>query len=509
MCANRSSDLDLLLINPHGRDALYQQLGQELTAIEPPLWCRLIGGYVRDRGFAVEIIDAEAQAWGPQIVALRALERRPRLIAVVVFGHQPSASTQQMAAAGPTIRAIKDEDPDQAIIIIGGHVAALPERTMREEPADFACNGEGPVTVAQLLDVLRAGAPFDFAGVEGLVWRDHDAIRNNVPAPLIGDLDRDLHGSVWDLLPMTKYRAHNWQCFGAPDMRQPYASIHTSLGCPYRCTFCCINAPFGVNRYRTRSAKAVVAEIDDLHGTYGVKIFKIADEMFVLNERHVVEICDQLISRDYDLNIWAYARIDTVKPHLLRKVRQAGIRWLALGIESGSAHVRDGADKSFGQSDIIDIVREIQRADINVIGNFIFGLPDDDDATMRQTLDLAMELNCEFANFYSAMAYPGSPLYVMAVKKGWELPRTWRGFSQHSYDCLPLRTEKLSAAQVLRFRDDAFHRYFTGERYLDMVANKFGPQTHSHIERMIRHRLRREIVEEIGVPDAIAFARQA
>jgi radical SAM superfamily enzyme YgiQ (UPF0313 family) len=509
MRANQSSDLDLVLINPHGREELYQELGRELTAIEPPLWCRLVGGYVRDRGYALEIVDAEAQGWGPRTVALRSRERRPHLIAVTVFGHQPSASTQQMAAAGPTIRAIKAEDPDQATVVIGGHVAALPERTMREEPVDFACNGEGPVTVARLLDVLRAGAPFDFAGVPGLVWRDRDAIRSNVPAPLIDDLDRDLHGQVWDLLPMSKYRAHNWHCFGAPDKRRPYASIHTSLGCPYRCTFCCINAPFGTNRYRTRSARSVVAEIDHLHGTYGVKTLKIADEMFVLNERHVAEICDELISRGYDLNIWAYARVDTVRPHMLRKMRQAGIRWLALGIESGSAHVRDGADKSFGQSGIVDIVREIRRAGINVIGNFIFGLPGDDEATMRQTFDLAMQLNCEFVNFYCAMAYPGSRLYTMAVEKGWDLPRTWSGFSQHSYDCLPLRTEKLSAAQVLRFRDNAFDRYFTNQRYLDMVTEKFGADTRSHIERIASHKLRRKIVDDPGVSETPADAQQA
>jgi anaerobic magnesium-protoporphyrin IX monomethyl ester cyclase len=509
MCANRSSESDLLLINPHGRDALYQELGRELTAVEPPLWCRLIGGYVRDRGYAVEIIDAEAEGWGPRSVALRALERRPRLIAVIVSGHQPSASTQQMAAASPTIRAIKDENPDQPIIVIGGHVAALPERTMREEPVDFACNGEGPVTVHHLLSVLQAGAPGNFADVPGLVWRDRDAIRNNISAPLIKDLDYDLHGQVWDLLPMEKYRAHNWQCFGELDARQPYASIHTSLGCPYRCTFCCINAPFGTNRYRMRSAKSVAAEIDSLYETYGVKTYKIIDEMFVLNERHVAAICDELISRNYDLNIWAYARIDTVRSHLLRKMRQAGIRWLALGIESGSAHVRDGADKSFGQSEIIDIVSEIRRADINVIANFIFGLPDDDDETMRQTLDLAMELNCEFANFYSAMAYPGSQLYAMAVERGWDLPLTWSGFSQHSYDCLPLRTEKLSAAQVLRFRDNAFDRYFTNRRYLDMVTKRFGQETRSHIERMTRHKLRRKIVDDLGVSEALACVRRA
>jgi radical SAM superfamily enzyme YgiQ (UPF0313 family) len=490
------ANLDLLLINPSGREQTYQDLGRALTAVEPPLWCRLIAGYVRDRGYSVEIIDAEAEGWAPEKVAEEVARRRPCLVGMVVFGHQPSASTQQMAAAGPACRVIKDATPEIPIIIVGGHVAALPERTLREEAVDFACNSEGPITVEELLAQLRQPAPHDFSTVPGLVWRDGDAIRSNLAPQLIKELDKDLHGNAWDLLPMDKYRAHNWQCFGDLASRQPYASIYTSLGCPYKCSFCCINAPFGTNRYRMRNAKDVAAEIDLLHNKYGVKTIKIIDEMFVLNERHVLALCEELIARDYGLNIWAYARVDTVKPHLLAKLRKAGVRWLALGIESGSEHVRDGAEKSFSQAEIVEVVRQIQAAGINVIGNFIFGLPDDDSETMRQTLDLALELNCEFSNFYSAMAYPGSPLYGMAVDKGWTLPATWSGFSQHSYDCLPLPTEKVSAATVLRFRDQAFDRYFASKRYLDMIAQKFGWETRRHVESMAKHKLRRRILEE-------------
>jgi radical SAM superfamily enzyme YgiQ (UPF0313 family) len=218
--------------------------------------------------------------------------------------------------------------------------------------------------------------------------------------------------------------------------------------------------------------------------------------MFVLNERHVRAVSERLIERDLGLNIWAYARVDTVKPNMLEKLRRAGFRWLALGIESGSKHVRDGAKKSFGQADIVSIVRQIQAAGINVIGNFIFGLPDDDWGTMQETLDLAKELNCEFANFYSAMAYPGSPLYLTALAKGWKLPERWSGFSQHSYDCLPLPTEKVSAASVLRFRDDAFHAYFGDPAYLAMVSRKFGVETRRHVEEMAGRRLRRRLLEE-------------
>lgn len=495
--------LDLLLINPGGREQIYQGLGGSLTAVEPPLWARLLAGYIADRGFSVEILDSEAEQMGPASVAQAVAAKAPLLAGMVVFGHQPSASTQQMAAASETCRAIKRSTPGQKVIVLGGHISALPERTLQEEPIEFACNGEGPVTIHQLLLALHQGD--EGAGsldqVPGLAWRNGGRIQVNPPAPLIKDLDADLHGNAWHLLPMEKYRAHNWQCFGDLEARQPYASIYTSLGCPFKCNFCCINAPFGTNRYRMRSPDAVAAEIDHLYNKYGVKTIKIIDEMFVLNDAHVSGICERLAAAPYasELNIWAYARVDTVKPERLSLLRAGGIRWLALGIESGSEHVRDGAEKSLDQEDIVDIVREIQKAGINVIGNYIFGLPDDDLRTMRQTLDLAKELNCEFANFYSAMAYPGSPLYTMAINNGWQLPAAWTGFSQHSYDCTPLPTEKLSAAQVLRFRDEAFHEYFSAEPYLTMVGQKFGSETRQHIEEMNSVRLRRKLLEPTAV----------
>lgn len=490
--------VDLVLINPGTGSLTYQDLASNLTAVEPPLWAGLIATYVRNRGFSVKIIDAEAERFDAIGVADRVGDDNPQLVAMVVYGHQPSASTQMMVGAGIECKAIKRMNPNQKIIIIGGHVAALPERTLREEAVDFACNSEGPVTIEQLLAMLKSGSG-DYSKIEGLVWRDGDQIRNNIAPKLITDLDKDLPGSAWDLLPMKRYRAHNWQCFGDLESRKPYASIYTTLGCPYRCTFCCINAPFGKPNYRMRSPKVVVDEMEHLYTTYGVKTFKIVDEMFVLNDRHVSGICNLLIERGLGakFNIWAYARVDTVKPQMLEMLRKAGIRWLALGIESGSKHVRDGAQKSLKNNDIIGIVREIQKADINVIGNYIFGLPDDDLESMRETLEMAKELNCEFSNFYSAMAYPGSPLYRLAVENGWELPDSWGGYSQHSFDSKPLRTEKVSAATVLKFRDDAFHEYFSNGRYLDMVAQRFGWDTRKHIEDMSKHRLRRKIVDEL------------
>ena len=246
-----------------------------------------------------------------------------------------------------------------------------------------------------------------------------------------------------------------------------------------------------------RDPTEVVNEIVMLHARYGVKTFKIVDEMFVLNERHYTEICKQLIATGLgqELNIWAYARVDTVKPHTLEMFQKAGIRWLALGIESGSKHVRDGALKALKTDDIVDVVRKIQQVGINVIGNYIFGLPDDDYDSMQATLVLALQLNTEYANFYCAQAYPGSKLYEEALRADIELPKTWGGFSQHGEDTLPLRTEKLTAKQVLAFRDAAFHEYFENPLYLNKIAFQFGPAAAEEINKMTSFKLKRNLLE--------------
>ena len=383
-------------------------------------------------------------------------------------------------------------------------MAALPERTLREEAADFVCGGEGPVTIAALLETLSSGSSHDLGKVPGLWYREGDEIRANAPAPLVKEVKDEMPELAWDLLPMEQYRAHNWHCFGDLQ-RQPYATIYTTLGCPYHCSFCCIQAPFKAgeklmgfgeqaNSYRFWDPQAVLAQIDRLVNEFGVRNIKVADEMFVLNRRHVMGLCDLIIERGYDLNIWAYARVDTVKEGMVDKLKQAGFNWLAFGIESASERVRDDVQKGFDQDDVYRTIESVRAAGINVIGNYIFGLPEDDLKSMQATLEMALELNCEFANFYSAIAYPGSPLYNLALENGWLLPESWSGYSQHSVDTLPLPTKHLSGPEVLAFRDQAFQAYFNGPRYLEMITQKFGAETLGHIQEMAGHKLVRKYV---------------
>jgi radical SAM superfamily enzyme YgiQ (UPF0313 family) len=495
-------DVDLVLVNPGGRARIYQSLAHSLTAVEPPVWAGLMASFVRGRGRSVAIVDANAEELTPEEAAARVASLRPRLVAVVAYGHQPSASTQVMPGASAVTNALKDHAPELPVVLVGGHVAALPERTLREERADFVAGGEGLHTLVELIEALEArGEP---GGVRGLWFRDGEAVRSGPPAPLVTDVDREMPGVAWDLLPMERYRAHNWHCFGEAS-RQPYVALYTTLGCPYHCSFCCIQAPFKsgeavagykvtANSYRFWSPKRVAEDLEQLVERHGVRHVKIADEMFVLNARHVGGICDGIAERGLDLNIWAYARVDTVKDGMLDKLARAGVRWLAFGIEAGSDRVRADVDKAFDDELVFRTIEKVRAAGIQVIGNYIFGLPEDDVASMKETLALAHELNCEFANFYCAMAYPGSPLYERALAEGWELPPDWSGYSQHSVDSLPLRTRHLSAGEVLRFRDDAFHAYFSSARYLDMVASRFGAPVAEEVREMTSHRLERRLL---------------
>ncbi len=500
--------IDLLLINPATRKRVYQSLGDEFAAIEPPVWAGMIATYMRVKGASVAVLDAEAENLDAEEAAQRVQDLGPALVAVVVYGHQPSASTQIMPASGDVCRAIKRLVPEQKIVLVGGHVAALPERTLREEAADFVAGGEGLVTLYELLSAVKANDT-DYAKVSDLYWRDGDAI---VPprrcAPLLNDLDSEMPGIAWDLLPMNRYRAHNWHCMGHTDeknqlSRSPYAAIYTTLGCPFKCTFCCIHAPFksgeaemgmrtATNSYRFWSPKRIVNDLELLVTHYGVRHVKFADEMFVMNKRHVESICDLIIERGLDLNIWAYSRVDTIKDGMLPKLKKAGFNWLALGIEAANPRVRTDVQKGFGQESIRSCLENIWSEGIYIIGNFIFGLPEDDMQTMQETLDMAMDLNCEFGNFYSTMAYPGSALYDLALANGWQLPDTWSGYSQHSIDTLPLRTRHVTAPQVLRFRDEAFMKYYTAPRYLESIERKFGMATVDHIRHMTSHRLERK-----------------
>ena len=494
--------LDFLLITPPSRLEVYQKLSGEFAAIEPPVWSMLIAKYLKNRGYSVEILDAEADYLTHEETADRIINRDPKLAVYMIYGQQPSASTQCMPGGTKTAKFVNTKAKNKIkSIVIGTHASALPSRTLYEEPYDFVCQGEGPITLEKLMYKIQNNIS-DLTDVPGLWHKDKNKkIIGNKPAKMFDNLDENLPGQEWDLIDLTKYKTHNWHSFHNFENREKYASLQTSLGCPFKCTFCCINAPFDRNTIRFWSPNHIFNQIKYLIEEHGIYNIKIPDEMFVLNPKQIHEICDLIMKYDYGkkLNIWAYSRIDTLNDdEMLRKMQKSGFKWLAIVIESSSEHVRDGVIKGrFDNLDIEKIVRKVREMGFYVGANYIFGLPDDDLESMKRTLDLAIKINSEWANFYSAMAYPGSQLYNIAKKNNWMLPDNeggpgWIGYSQHAYETLPLRTEKIKASEVLSFRDKAFKEYFSNPNYQELLKKTFGQQASIHVDKMLKHDIKRK-----------------
>jgi len=358
-----------------------------------------------------------------------------------------------------TIKEIEEKNPDKVIILATG-----------SHPSAFIQQKEEAEKLKKKLDFLKIECEIlDKLPISPVKWGP----------------------PRWDLLPMDKYRCHNWHSWTNNSETSPYGVVYTSLSCPFKCNFCTVHNFYG-NTFEQRTIEDIIADFETFH-KMGVKNIKMMDELFIFSPGRVHLICDEIIKRwgDY-FNIWAYARIDIMNEELLKKMRKAGIRWLAYGIESGNDAIRKDALKgSFTKEKIKEVIKMTQNNDICVIGNFMFGFWDDTLETMLETYDLARKLECEYINFYCVVAYPDTPLYEEMKSLNVALPVTWEQYSQLSADFLPLRTKDLEASQVLLFRDIVFKGYLKDFEYLYMLKQKFGEKVVDEITSLTSIKINR------------------
>ena len=500
--------LDIVFIHSNISSVIYQGLSKEYSAIETPIWAGMLANHVRSRGFYTAIVDAEAERYTIDQTVKAISDTDPKIACFVVYGQQPSASTQNMEGAVLTSKRLREEHPEIKILFVGAHVAAQPEATLlSEKHIDFVCLNEGVYTISSLCEAGKFDSS-TLKKIKGLIFRDNKEIITNEPEKIVPKslICTDLPGVAWDLLPsFDKYRTAGWHSWSNNTKKSPFAAVYTSLGCPYQCSFCMINiinrtktgpgiSSQDSNVFRWWDPKFMIKQFDYL-AEKGVKNIKIADELFVLNPGHFMKLCEMIIERKYDFNIWAYSRIDTCKPEFLETLKKAGVNWLALGIENPDSILRHEIHKgSFKEVRIGDVIDSIRNADINVISNYIFGLPMDTKESMENTLKYAKEHLTEAYNFYCAMAYPGSPLHLLAQEKGWELPKTYTGYSQHSYDILNLRNDNLSSADIVSFRDKAWNETHSSPEYHALLEKKFGLNAVNDLKSSIKIKLSRKIL---------------
>lgn len=504
-----SRRLDVLFVEPDSSARAYQDLSKTYSAIETPTWSLLLAQSCRAKGFGAAILDCNAERLTDEQAIRCIRDAHPRLVCFVLYGQNPNSGTTNMIGGTRLCAKLKQAYPEYLTCFVGSHVSALPKEVLSYDFIDIVLLNEG---VYALHNLLRSDLRTELGKVKGIGYNRDGQLILNPPQHIVPQelMDRDLPGYAWDMLPYNKkpldlYRAHFWHTNYNHAFRTPFAALYTSLGCTFKCDFCMINILNRVDNsdgiasadsavMRFWSPKFILGEFDKLV-EMGVQTIRISDEMFFLNRKYFEPLLKDLVERGYDLRLWTYARVDTVQPRYLELFRRAGVKWLGIGIEAGNQQVRREVSKGkFRELNIREVVKLIDDHGINVGANYIFGFPDDTYETMQQTLELSCELNTPFANFYPCQALPGSPLYYMALRNEWKLPDSYEGYAFLSYECQPLPTKYLTAADVLKFRDDAWHEYFSRPEYLDMIERKFGIEQRRNVEELTKIRLKRKLL---------------
>jgi radical SAM superfamily enzyme YgiQ (UPF0313 family) len=504
-----SSKLDVVYVNADSSAAAYQGLADKYAAIEPPTWSLLLANSARSVGFSVSLVDSTAEGLSHEATVQRIMDLNPRLAIFVVYGQNPNSGTINMVGNVECATLLKETMPNIKICFVGSHTSALPHEVLEIPAVDIILLNEG---VYAMRNLLASDLKEDLSKIKGIGYKVDGKSILNAPEVVVPNekMDLDLPGYAWDLLPMKEkpldlYRAHFWHTEYKQANRTPFAAIYTSLGCRFKCDFCMINI---VNRVdndlsvasshspnmRFWTPEFMIKEFETL-ANLGVEHIRISDEMFFLNQRYFEPLLEGLVERGMNLKMWSYSRIDTVREKYLELFKNAGINWLAVGIEAGSREVRREVSKgTFQLDDISSVVNLIQKHGISVAANYIFGFPDDTFETMQQTLDLALELNTEMANLYPCQALPGSPLHVKAKAEGLELPDTYQGYGFLSYEASPMATKYVSAAEVVRFRDNAWNKYHSNPAFLNLIESKFGSEAKLGIQNLSEVKLKRRIL---------------
>ncbi len=379
----------LLLLRPKIKISIAQP--------NPPIGLGYIASILRAHGHQVDFLDCAIMKDSYPQIRSRIKAMNPDVIGITAL----SAYYSEMRRLAYFLH------PLQIPIILGGvHVSALPELSLKECGAEFVVQGEGELTTLELMDKWSDRAARK--QINGIAYLENEEFKVNPRRELIPNLD-DLPFPAWDLINPLRYPL---QPHGEMINRYPVAPILTTRGCPYSCSYCA-STQFWGHKFRKRSPKNIVDEIEYLVNTFKVREIHIWDDNFTLLKKHVIEFCREIRRRNLNLTFACPngIRIDSLNKELLNLMKQTGFYSLTFAIESGSQMILDNANKRIDLRVIPKMVKLAKEMGFQIPAYFMLGFPGETYKTARQTIQLAKNLPIDRAAFFLVQVLPGSKLF--------------------------------------------------------------------------------------------------
>ncbi len=394
-----------------------------------------LGAVSERRGDEVRIFDADIEE---QSLEEFMQEFRPHVVGI-------TANTPQVKQAWRHAAQIKAVH-DVPIVIGGPHPSVAAEdldfESARNANVDLVVRGEGEdawLEICNKIEVFMrdqedysATAMMDPAkglweGVLSVTYKSADGkLHRNPDRPAINDLD-GLPWPAYHLFKMNKYTNLQPATDHVDGARS--FSILTSRGCPYRCTFC--SQSIMPIKWRSRTPENVLAEWRHLVEDLGAQEIGVLDDSANIRKKRLHELADLLITNQLNHVPWIFVngiRANLADYDLMSKLKQAGLKRTAFGVETGNAEILKQIDKNVDHDTIRQAFKVCKEVGLETIGFFIIGLPGENRHTMQDTINFAIELDPLIANFSMMTPYPGTAVYSQVKREGRLLLKDWEDY---------------------------------------------------------------------------------
>jgi len=443
--------------------------------LEYPVYLAYVVAVLKESGIDVKFIDGVAEDLSIEAFVDAVKEIKPDMVTM-------ECSTPSIYFDLSTAKKLKEELKDVFIVLVGSHPTYFHREILtKNEFVGAIARGEFDLTIRDLS--LALSNEGELKGVKGISYRDGSEVHMNEDRSLIQDLDA-LPFPARHIVKSESYRE-------AVFTGKRCTTIVSSRGCPYQCVFCLWPRTMYGRKFRARSPRNVVDEVEHVVNEYGVDEIYFDDDCLTLDKKRLISICGDIKKRGIDVKWMCQARVDNVDQELLEQMKKAGCHYIKYGVESGSQRMLDAMKKGITLENARRAFKLTRKAGIKTQAFFLLGLPWETHGTIRETIEFAKELKPDSVQFAVVVPHPGTELYDICLEKGRLKYDSWEDF-----DCRKalIETENLSARDVEKYRIEAYKKFYFRPSYILRTTLKlWNPKEAKRIIRSAR-----SIIERIS-----------
>ncbi|MEM0488845.1 MAG: radical SAM protein [Candidatus Bathyarchaeia archaeon] len=404
----------------------------------PPLGLTYIAAVLERDDHEIAVIDCPIQNFDHEKLKDELTSFRPDIVGI-------SAMTTNIISALKVAKDVKDIFPETAIVLGGPHASFMDEEILEQNPwVDIIVRGEGESTMLEIARYLPEWGKL--ADVKGITIRKNGKIFKTPQRPYIDNLDT-LPRPAYHYLPMSKYKIYG----------RTHLPIMSSRGCPYQCTFCVASQMFGA-KFRARSPKSIVDEIEWLIREYGAEAVSFHDDTLTLDNERMMKICEEIKRRKVKIPWGCQTRVDRVSKKLLSMMREAGCHEVSFGVESGSQKIINAIGKGITHEQSEKAVKWSKSEGLFVALSAILGYPGENKETLQQTIDFIRRLEPDDAWLCIATPYPGTILRALIEDMGWKISNDW---NKYDTSHVVFENPELPAEEILNARKKFYDSFYT------------------------------------------------